>query len=97
MPTDTRARALRRAEIARLLARYPHLTPEAHTELTEWFSTEATSFDVAMLASDEDLAQPYRAFRAKHVDPLTPRDWARGLAVAAVFVAVLAAILWRAF
>ena len=97
MSTETQARARRRAEISRLLARYPHLTPEAHGELTDWFAAEASSFDIAMLASDETLAQPYRAFRARHVDRLTPRDWARGLAVAALFVAVLAAVLWRAF
>lgn len=97
MSSDTPARARRRAEIERLLARYPHLTPAAHRELTDWFADEASSFDVAMLACNESIAEPYRAFRAVHIDRLRPRDWARGLAVASLFVAVVAAVLWRAF
>jgi len=97
MSAEPEARALRRAEIARLLARYPDLDDRARTDLTGWFAREASSFDVAMLSCDEGIAEQYRAFRAEHIDRLRPRDWARGLAVAALFVGLLAAALWRAF
>ena len=97
MSAELEARAQRRAEIARILARYPHLDDQARTELTGWFASEASSLDIAMLSCDEGLAEQYRAFRAEHVDRLRPRDWARGLAVAALVVAVLAGLLWRAF
>jgi hypothetical protein len=94
---DLEARARRRAEITRLLARYPHLDEEARRELTDWFAHEASSLDVAMLSCHDGVAEQYRAFRAEHIDRLRPRDWARGLGVAAVFVGLLAAVLWRAF
>jgi hypothetical protein len=97
MSSDTPARAQRRAEIERLLAKYPHLTSEAHRDLTDWFADEASSFDVAMLACNESIAEPYRAFRAAHIDRLGPREWVRGLAVAGLFVMLLAGVLWKAF
>jgi len=97
MSTDTPERARRRAEIARHLARYPHLTDEARRDLADWFAREASSLDVALLSQEESVAEQYRAWRAAHVDRLRPADWARGLTVAGGFVAVLAAVLWRAF
>ena len=97
MSDDLEARAVRRAEIVRLLARYPHLDDDARRELTDWFAREASSLDVAMLSCHEGVTEQYRAFRAEHIDRLRPKDWARGLAVAAAFVGLLAAVLWRAF
>jgi hypothetical protein len=51
-----------------LLARYPGLTEEELLDLTHWFRKEASAFDVASLASKESVAEPYRLFRAEHVD-----------------------------
>jgi hypothetical protein len=50
-----------------------------------------------MLACNESIAEPYRAFRAAHIDRLGPREWVRGLAVAGLFVMLLAGVLWKAF
>ena len=94
---STEARARRRDEIAHLLARYPHLEPDARDELAEWFARHASSHDIAMLSLNDGIADQYRAYRAEHIDRLRPRDWARGLVVAALFVGLLAAVLWRAF
>jgi len=94
---DLEARARRRAEIARLLARYPDLDEPARRELTDWFAREASSLDVAMLSCHEGVADQYRAFRSEHIDRLRPSDWMRGLAVAAVFIGLLTLVLWRAF
>ncbi len=97
MSESSPVRAIRRGEIEAMLARYPHLTPEAVAELTQWFTSEASALDVGLVASNEAIAAPYRAYRARHIDRLRPHDWARGMAVAALFVALLAGVLWRAF
>ena len=96
MSESSPVRAIRRGEIEAMLARYPHLTPEAVAELTQWFTNETNALDVGLVASNEAIAAPYRAFRAQHVDRLRPRDWAQGLAVALLFAGLLAAALWRA-
>jgi len=94
---DTEARARRRAEITRLLARYPHLDEPARHELTDWFAREASSLDVAMLSCDEGVAEQYRQFRAEHINPLRARDWLRGLGFVVVIPAIMALLFWRAF
>lgn len=91
------ARARRRAAIEHMLARYPHLSAEGLSELTDYFHREASSLDLGLIACNEDIREPYRQFRADHVDPLRPKDWLRGLAFAGVVAAVLVAMLWRAF
>jgi len=91
------ARAERRAEIERVLARYPHLTPAAIAELTTYFEGEASALDVGLIASNDAVAGPYRQFRAQHLDPLRPRDWLRAVLYAALTCVVLIGILWRAF
>ena len=91
------ARARRRAGIEAALARYPHLSPEAVKELTDWFAREASALDVGLIASNEELAEPWRRFRADHIDPLRPKDWLFGLALVIAVLAVFAALFWRAF
>lgn len=96
MSESEAARAARRTAIERTLERYPHLSPEGLTELTDYFHSEASSLDLALIASNEAIREPYRQFRAEHVDPLKPRDWLRGLVFAAVVAALAVAIMWRA-
>jgi len=91
------ARARRRAEIESALARYPHLSPEAVKELTDYFAREASALDVGLIASNPAIAGPYRAFRADRIDPLRGRDWLLGTLFALAVAAVVGALLWRAF
>jgi hypothetical protein len=97
MPKSEALRAARRGEIEAMLARYPHLSPEAVAELTQWFATKASSLDIGLIACNDDIAEPYRAFRADHVDPLRGRDWLRGIAFVGVILAIMAVLFWRAF
>jgi hypothetical protein len=90
-------RASRRARVEATLRQYPHLSPEALHELTHYFTREASALDVGLIASDETLAAPYRAFRSVHIDPLKPRDWVVGTAVFLGVSALLVAMLWRVF
>lgn len=97
MSESPAARAERRAEIERALARYPHLTPEGLAELADYFTREASALDVGLIASNEVVADHYQRFRADHLDPLRPRDWLRGIVFALAICAALVAMLWRAF
>jgi Na+/phosphate symporter len=97
MSIDDPERARRRAEITRLLSRYPHLEEEALHDLANWFASEASSLDVALLSQEEAVKSQYRAYREAHIDRLRLGDWAKGLAVATVVLGLLAAVLWRAF
>jgi hypothetical protein len=91
------ARARRRAQIESALARYPHLSPEGVKELSDYFAREASALDVGLIASNEAIAAPYRAFRAAHVDPLRWRDWMLGTVIATAVGVMLAVLLWKAF
>ncbi|MBC2670251.1 hypothetical protein ACFOON_04020 [Novosphingobium piscinae] len=97
MAESEAARAARRADIERALARYPHLNPAALAELTNYFTTEASALDVGLIASNPDVTAAYCQFRADHLDRLRLADWLRGLAVAAALGAVLLGLLWPAF
>lgn len=96
MSVSETARAARRAEIERALARYPHLTPEGLAELTDYFERDASALDVGLIASNPAIADRYREFRATHVDPLRPRDWVRGALFAGMVAATLVAMIWPA-
>lgn len=85
-----------RARIEAVLAEYPHVGPEGLDELLTWFRKEASSLDVALIASNPAIAEPYARFRADHIDPLRGKDVVRGVLVAALVVAIVAAIVWRA-
>lgn len=94
--TQPHDRAARRAQIEAVLADYPHLDNDRLAELVGWFRKEASALDVATIASNEAIAQPYRRFRADHIDPLTGRDMIKGLLFAALFGGIVLLMLWRA-
>jgi len=60
----------RRAFAEKILARYPELGREELAELLHWYRREASSMDVALLASNEGIRERYRAFRRDHVEQL---------------------------
>lgn len=60
----------RRARVEQMLARYPGISDSEIADLLHWFRKEASAMDVAMLASNEDLAASYPQFRADHLDRL---------------------------
>ena len=93
---DGAASADRRAQIERRLADYPDLDEAALGELIAWFRTEASALDVAMVASNPDITEPYRRFRADHLDRLTARDILRGMLLVAAVSAVALLIIWQA-
>lgn len=86
----------RRAAIETALADYPHVSSDRLAELIHWFRKEASAHDVAMVASNTAIAEPYRLFRADHIDAFTAKDLLRGGLF--LFAAVLAVMLifWRA-
>lgn len=88
--------AARRARIEKLLAQYPHVEGNRLDELLHWFKKEASALDVALLASNERLAEPYRRFREDHLDPLRGKDVFRGILLLAAVGAVILFIAWRA-
>lgn len=94
--TTSGAAVDRRAEIEATLAHYPHLSEEHLAMLIRWFRKEASSLDVATIASNEAIAESYRRFRADHIDPITGRDVFRALAVVAVVAALVLVMVWRA-
>jgi hypothetical protein len=79
--------------IVALLARYPHLNDAELAELKRWFAKEASAFDIASLATREDLREPYTRFRAEHVDRFSARDLTIILVALAIVVGVIA-YLW---
>ncbi|WP_338467073.1 hypothetical protein RXV95_00505 [Novosphingobium sp. ZN18A2] len=85
----------RRARIEATLAAYPHVDSEALEELLTWYRQEASSYDVAMLASNERLAAGYRLFRKQRIDPIGWRDAVTMLAFVALVVAGIVAMLMR--
>ena len=89
---DPAARA--RAEAA--LAEYPNLSGERLDELVHWFHKEASALDVALVASNEAVAERYRKFREDHIDPVKGSDVFRGLLFLAFVAIVFLLIIWRA-
>jgi hypothetical protein len=83
-----------RAEIEAALADYPHLSEDRLAGVIRWYRKEASAFDVAMLASNEAIAEPYRRFRADHIDPLTGKDVMKGLLLAALAGLAVFLIIW---
>lgn len=92
---DGADRAGRRASIEAALANYPHLPPEQLSDVLQWFRSEASSLDVGLIASNPAIEQPYRAFRADHVDRMTWRDGVRAIVFTLVVIAILIGIVWR--
>lgn len=88
-------RAVRRAYIERALANYPDIDADRVKDVLHWFNKEASSLDVALLASNQAVAEAYRSFRADHIDPLDRSDMMRGIAIATAIAAIIALIVWR--
>ncbi|QYJ07067.1 hypothetical protein [Qipengyuania flava] len=76
-----------------LLSRYPEVAEAELAELKRWFSKEASAFEVASLASKDELRSRYCAFRADHVDKIGTMDM---LAIVCGTVLLLGAIAWFA-
>jgi hypothetical protein len=95
-PDNGAAGAARRAQIEDALADYPHLSDERLAALIAWFRKEASALDVAQVASNEAIAEPYRRFRADHIDRLTGRDWIKGLLLTAAVAVIACLIIWAA-
>lgn len=93
---DGAASADRRAQIERTLADYPDLGEDSLGELIAWFRKEASALDVAMVASNPEIAESYRRFRADHIDRLTGNDILRGILFAVAIGAIVLLIIWRA-
>ena len=85
-----------RARIEAALAEYPNLSSERLDELVHWFHKEASALDVALVASNEAIAERYRTFRADHIDQVKGRDVLRGLIFVSFVAAVFLLIIWRA-
>lgn len=87
----------RRAHVEALLAAYPDVTPPEHELLVRWFRKDASSLDVAMVASNPDIARGYRLFREQHVDRFSLADLGKGLVFACGVVLLAGLMLFRAF
>lgn len=86
----------RRADIEAALAQYPHISEDRLDQLIAWFRKEASAHDVALVASNAAIAEPYRRFRADHIDPLTSMDIVRAVLFATAVGLLIVLILWRA-
>ncbi len=86
----------RRAHVAALLAAYPDVTADEHALLVHWFKREASSLDVALIASEPNIARGYARFRGEHIDRFTLADVAKGLAGLVAIVGIAALIMLRA-
>lgn len=86
--------ALRRREVEAALADYPNLSKDRLADVVRWFRKEASALDVATLASNEAIAEPYRRFRAEHIDPLSGSDVMKGLIFAAVAGGGILLLIW---
>lgn len=55
-------------QIEGILKAYPDISEEELTDLKHWFNKEASSLEVASLASKENCRSGYTRFRSEHVD-----------------------------
>jgi hypothetical protein len=79
-----------------LLARYPQLSADELGDLQQWFRSEASAFEVASLASKDSLREPYRRFRAEHVDRLRLKDAVIMMAGLAFVIAAITGLVLAA-
>jgi hypothetical protein len=93
---DSLAREARRAHIEALLADYPALDEDEVALVRTWFTKQASSLDVAQVASNTAIASQYRAFRAEHIDRFSSRDILNAAVAVAAIVLCIVAIMWRA-
>ncbi len=82
-----------RAQVERVLARYPNIGQAETQDLIRWFN-ESSALDVAMVASNEEIAEAYNQFRRQHVDRFKPRDIALAVVFAALSALAVAGIVY---
>jgi hypothetical protein len=73
----------RRAEIEALVARYPDMSPEDLAALLRWYRREASSMDVALVASNERVRPQFEAFMRDHIAPYNWKEKAITVALSA--------------
>lgn len=95
MPSGV-ASAAQRAQIEAALADYPNLSEDRLAALVDWFRKDASALDVAMIASNEAIAEPYRQFRADHIDQVTGKDVMKVVLVLLIVGAIILFIAWQA-
>lgn len=76
-----------------LLIRYPEISAAELEFLTRWFRKEASSFEVASLASKEAAAPGYARFRQEHIDRFSGADMIKAVGFALAVIAIVAAIV----
>lgn len=86
----------RRAHVEALLAAYPDVTPEERQLMVNWFRSEASALDVALVASNPAAERGYRHFRSENVDKFTVKDMGYALLFAVIIAAIVLLIVWRA-
>lgn len=89
--------AKRRGAIEAALAQYPHLQQDRLDDVLHWFRKEASALDVALVASNPSLTEPYARFRAEHIDKFGPRDLLRAALFVTIVAGIALALMWRAF
>jgi len=94
--TDGTSSAEQRARIEAVLTKYPDIDADALAELLKWFRKEASALDVGMIASDPQLIDQYRAFKADHLDPFSGADVLRAIAFVVVACGAVVLIVWGA-
>lgn len=82
-----------RAQVERLLARYPNIGQGETQDLIRWFN-ESSALDVGMVASNEEIGEAYAQFRRQHVDRFKPKDIALAVVFAALCALVIAGIVY---
>ena len=85
------------AHVEALLAAYPDVTPDERQLMVNWFRSEASALDVALVASNPAAERGYRLFRSENVDKFTVKDMGYALLFAAIIAAAVLLIAWRAF
>lgn len=78
--------------IEAILLRYPDIDEAELADLKRWFGKEASAFEVASLASKDNVQRQYGEFRRTHIDRLTPMELVLGALVVVVLLSGVAAI-----
>lgn len=72
-----------------LLQSYPDISDDELQDLKRWFTKEASSFQIASMASKKAIEPNYRKFRADHIDKFS---FFEGI-IATVVVLIVAALI----
>lgn len=71
-----------------LLRQYPTVDAAQLQELKAWFA-KASSFEIASMASNQDIASGYALYKREHIDRFTAKDWFyTGIAIILLAVSV---------